>query len=163
MAFDGAPPPSGGGFTTSPKTQEVLTLLRVQEKARQDGGDRIQVDESLLRALYEPALAVAAAITHVREGRVGMAPFVGAGGVVLAQALIPLIEHFSDQELSFEDAFNRIGIPVVAFSDLPDAPEVQTPATQEDTREDLGYREDEDPDVEREQTDAEAAAEDATW
>lgn len=126
MAFDGTPPPKGGGFPASAKTQEVLDLLAEVEASNRDG----DIIENLLRALYEPALAVAAAINHVRQGRVGMAPFVGAGGVILSQALEPLVEHFGDSDLSFEAAFERIGIPVVPFADLPDVPEVQTPATE---------------------------------
>jgi hypothetical protein len=123
MAFDGTPPPSGGGFPTSPKTQEVLDALDEME-----GSYNQASSDALLRALYEPALAVAAAVNLVRSGNAGMAPFIGAGGSVLSQALEPLIEHFGDQE-----AFSRIGVPVVPFSDLPDVPEVETPAvTSED-------------------------------
>lgn len=115
--------------------------------------ETIRADEQL-RKLYEPALAAAAAINLVRTGNAGMAPFVGAAGVVLSGALEPLIKHFGDGEMTFKQVFGRIGIPVVAFSDLPDAPEVETPAVERgltpegDTRADLGYREDEDiPDI----------------
>ena len=128
MGYNGAPPPDkAGALPLSPKTREVLDHLETMQQS-DDKADA----EDLLRALYEPALAVAAAVNLVRAGNAGMAPFIGAGGVVLSQALEPLVEHFGDTEVTFEEAFERIGVPVVRFNDLPDEPEVETPAADEE-------------------------------
>jgi hypothetical protein len=136
MGYDGAPPASRRGLPQSQKTQEVLDFLEsVKELESHDTRSGFEaatvIQEDLLKALYEPALAVAAAINLVRQGNTGMAPFVGAGGVVLSEALVPLVEHFGDTQLGFEEAFERIGVPVVPFSALPDEPEVETPAVEE--------------------------------
>ncbi len=166
MAFNGEAPPSGERLPQSAKTQEVLDFLEQAENSApgNEGGDNGALAlEGLLRALYEPALAVAAAINLVRQGNAGMAPFIGAAGVVLSQALEPLVVHFGDTELEFEDAFERIGVPVVRFADLPDVPDVETPATEaqldrEDRQSPGATTRPEEP-----LTDAEAEAEEATW
>jgi hypothetical protein len=132
MAYDGTPPPDKGAtLPTSEKTQEVLDHLAAI-KREPIMGDAALDRDALLQALYEPALAAASAINLVRQGNAGMAPFIGAAGVVLSQALAPLVEHFGDQDLTFEQAFERIGIPVVRFSDLPNVPDVETPAADDD-------------------------------
>jgi hypothetical protein len=131
MGFNGEAPAQSRGLPLSPKAQEVLTILEALPE-QQDAKNATLVADDLLRSLYEPALAVAAAINLVRQGNTGMAPFVGSAGVVLSQALGPLVEHFGDEDLGFEQAFERIGIPVVRYTDLPDVPEVETPAAAEE-------------------------------
>lgn len=142
MGFNGMPPPDkGAALRRSEKTQQVLDLLAEQANAassREGGDDGALALAGLLQAVYEPALAVAAAINLVRQGNTGMAPFVGAAGVILSQTLEPLVDYFEDQEVTFEQVFERIGIPVVRFSDLPDAPDVETPATEETDAEAVG-------------------------
>ena len=134
MGYDGQPPAPSRGLPLSPKTQEVLDDLARWREAGQQGdyAGTAHALTGMLKTVYEPALAVAVAINLVRAGNAGMAPFIGAGGVLLSQALEPLVEHFEDQDLTFEQAFERIGVSVVPFSDLPDAPEVETPAVDED-------------------------------
>lgn len=156
MGFNGEAPAQSRGLPLSPKAAEVLAFLEKRSAILSaapmgdaDADEVPEVDMRLLRALYEPALAIAAAVNLVRQGNLGMAPFVGAAGSVLTQALEPLVEHFGDRETTFEQVFERIGIPVVPFADLPDAPDVETPAVE--------------PLEQRELADAEAAAEEATW
>jgi hypothetical protein len=175
MGHNGEAPAEGRGLPLSAKAQEVLDDLERLHKA----GNGPQVDyagtthalTALLNDLYQPALAVAAAINHVRQGNTGMAPFIGAAGVVLSQALEPLVEHFNDGQTTFEEVFERIGIPVVKYGDLPDVPNVETPAADLTEEEEDAILQREDAESPGEsvrpiftaEDDAEAAAEEATW
>ncbi len=124
MSYNGEAPAQRRVLPLSSKTQAVLDAL-------------VHANEQI-RKLYEPALAVAAAINLVRSGNTGMAPFIGAGGVVLSKALEPLIDRFGEGEMTFNEVFERIGIPVVSFEDLPDVVDVETPACPEDAWADDG-------------------------